>query len=177
MAAMMLLNVRRRSSSNRLVVVAGTLGIVAAGLSGCATTAAVADAGASPEYSPSAAQAAAMADGLVDRAEYRAGFERFRACMAESGYTVDVLDDSGTIIDARCLSEATDDGTDARCYDTEFRDVDESWQVAHQDEQTDGALLDACLRENGLAVPETRHEKVTALSEAGVDMGSCLHGG
>jgi hypothetical protein len=157
-----------------LVVVASALGIAAAALSGCANTAAVADEGANIEYSPSADRAAALADGLVDRAEYRAGFERFRACMTESGYTVDVLDDSGTIIDARYLSEATDDGTDARCYDTEFREVDESWQVAHQDERTDGALLDACLRENGLVVPETRHEKVMALAEAGVDFGSCL---
>lgn len=159
------------------IVVAGALGLVAAGLSGCANTAAVADEATSPEYSASADQAEAMADGVVDRAEYRAGFARFQACMAESGYAVDVLDDSGTIIDARYLAEATDDGTDARCYQTEFRDVDESWQVAHQDELADGALLDACLRENGLAVPETRHAKVMALTEAGIDLGSCLADG
>ncbi|MFB2585858.1 hypothetical protein [Herbiconiux liukaitaii] len=94
--------------------------------------------------------------------------------MAESGYTVEVLNGDGTIIETRVLAEASDDGTDARCYQTEFQGVDESWQIAHQDERADGALLDACLRENGLTVPETRQEKVTALLEAGVDLGSCL---
>ncbi|MFB2597088.1 hypothetical protein ACEXQE_04770 [Herbiconiux sp. P17] len=94
--------------------------------------------------------------------------------MAESGYTVEVLDDESILIEARYLAEASDDGTDDRCYHTEFKDVDESWQIAHQDKRADGALLDACLRDNGLDVPKTRKEKVDALVLAGVDLGSCL---
>ena len=42
---------------NRVAVVAGALGMVAFGLSGCANTAAVADEGAHPEYAASADQA------------------------------------------------------------------------------------------------------------------------
>ncbi|MFB2597082.1 hypothetical protein ACEXQE_04740 [Herbiconiux sp. P17] len=159
---------------DRFTLVAGALAIAALGLSGCANSAAVAGEAADTVYPRSAAQIKALADGTVDRAEYVAGFASFQACMAESGYTVEILDDESTIIEARYLSEASDDGTDDRCYQTEFKDVDESWQIAHQDERADNALLDACLQEHGLSVPTTRRAKVDALTEAGVDLGSCL---
>ncbi|MCS5718466.1 hypothetical protein N1027_09980 [Herbiconiux sp. CPCC 205763] len=94
--------------------------------------------------------------------------------MSDNGYTVEVLDANSTIIDYRQLAQATDDGTADRCYQIEFADVNESWQIAHQDERADAAPLDACLRDNGLAVPKTRKEKVDALVLAGVDLGSCL---
>ncbi|MGD8167535.1 hypothetical protein ACEXOS_009975 [Herbiconiux sp. P16] len=161
---------------DRFTLVAGGLAIAALGLSGCANSAAVAGEAADTDtvYPRSAAQVKALADGTVDRAEYVAGFASFQACMAESGDTVEILDGESTIIEARYLAEASDDGTDDRCYQTEFKDVDESWQIAHQDERADAALLDACLKEHGLSVPTTRRAKVDALAEAGVDLGSCL---
>ncbi|MFB2597087.1 hypothetical protein ACEXQE_04765 [Herbiconiux sp. P17] len=160
----------------RTIVISAALVLAGLGLYGCAGVAANAGEGnvGTEVYPPSLAQQEALADGVVDRAEYEAGFAGYQACMSDGGYTVEVLDASGTIIHYRQLAQSSDDGTAYRCYQIEFAGVDESWQIAHQDEQADAALLDACLRDNGLAVPETRQEKIDALVSAGVDLGSCL---
>ncbi|MCS5714603.1 hypothetical protein NVV95_08560 [Herbiconiux sp. CPCC 205716] len=161
---------KRTTSISAALVFAGL------GLSGCAGVAA--NAGEETRgvgvFPPSLAQENALADGVVDEAEYEAGFAAFQACMTAGGYIVEVRDNSTAIIDYRYLAQATDDGTADRCYQIEFAAVDESWQTAHQDEQADSALLDACLSENGLAIPTTRQEKVDALVRAGVDLGRCM---
>ncbi|MFB2584574.1 hypothetical protein [Herbiconiux liukaitaii] len=166
-------------TTKRTFLIGAVLAVTGLGLSGCAGGAANAGEGeAGAEfYAPSLAHKEALADGHVDRAEYERGFAAFEACMSTSGYTVEVLESTGSILDYRYLAEATDDGTDARCYQTEFEGIDGSWQTAHQEERTDGALLDACLTDNGLAIPTTRQEKVDALVLAGVDLGSCLGDG
>ncbi|MCS5714575.1 hypothetical protein NVV95_08415 [Herbiconiux sp. CPCC 205716] len=145
-------------------------------LTGCVGVAANADSEGrdASAPTPSIAQEEALADGAVDRAEYEAAFAAFQACMAEGGYPVEVLDANSTLIDYRYLAEADDVGIADPCYRSEFVLVDDSWQLAHQDERADGALLDACLEENGLTVPKTRQAKVDELIEAGVDLGSCL---
>ncbi|WP_291045708.1 hypothetical protein [Herbiconiux sp.] len=163
-------------STKRTISISAALILAGVGLSGCAGVAANAgeDVPRGEVFPPSLAQENALADGVVDEAEYDAGFAGFQACMSAGGYTVEVLDTSTSIIDYRYLAQATDDGTADRCYQIEFAAIDESWQTAHQDEQADGELLDACLSENGLAIPKTRQEKVDALVLAGVDLGTCL---
>jgi hypothetical protein len=76
----------------------------------------------------SAEQAAALADGIVDEAEYRAGLARYVACMADAGFTVDVLDTDEPIARYVISHEAVQDGADERCYVSEFRDIDMLWQ-------------------------------------------------
>lgn len=160
----------------RTTTIGTIFALAALGLSGCAGVAANAgeDVSGAAVFPPSLAQEEALADGVVDHAEYEAGFAAFQACTSDGGYTVEILDAGSAIIDYRYLAQASDDGTADRCYQIEFAAVDESWQTAHQDEQADSALLDACLSENGLAIPKTRQEKVDALVWAGVDLGSCL---
>jgi hypothetical protein len=161
---------------NRAIFIGAALVLAGLGLSGCAGVAANAgEAGSGGEvYPPSPAQQDALADGVVDRAEYEAGFAGYQACMSDAGYTVEVLNATSTIIDYRQLAQSSDDGTANRCYQIEFAGVDESWQLAHQDERADAELLDACLRDNGLAIPKARQDKIDALVQAGVDLGSCL---
>ena len=162
--------------TKRTVAMGALLALAGLGLSGCVGVAANAgeEEPHAEVFAPSSAQRDALADGVVDRSEYESGFAKFRSCMSDNGYTVDVLDADSAIIDYRYLAQATDDGTADRCYQIEFASVDDSWQTAHQDEQGDAALLDACLTENGLAIPKMRQQKIDALVRAGVDLASCL---
>lgn len=79
---------------------------------------------------PSAEQAAALADGVVDEQEYLAGLNRYIECMAEAGFTVDVLDTSGPIVEYRIGNDSVLDGADERCYAAEFRELDMAWQIS-----------------------------------------------
>lgn len=96
---------------------------------------------------------AALADGEVSDAEYRAGFDRFVACMAEWGITV-----RGEFMsEGRILYSLPGDdrirGAEHVCYGTEFRDLDIAWQLAHP--QRSGAatlaLIDGVTRDEYLA--------------------------
>lgn len=160
----------------KVILIFATLVVGGAGLSGCASTSALAaQDDRSPKIADSfASQGDALADDVISHAEYQAAFEKYRGCMALSGYPVTVLGDEGTIIDMRVPAEAVESGVDGRCYRTEFMAVNEAWQLANQDQLADHAQLGDCLSERGLPVPETREEKVDALLVAGVDLGSCL---
>ena len=81
-------------------------------------------------FEPSAEQTDALADGIVDEAEYRAGLNRYIACMAEAGFTIDVLETGEPIVRYVVPGEAVTDGADERCYVSEFRDLDIAWQVS-----------------------------------------------
>lgn len=82
---------------------------------------------------PSSKQAAAMADGVVSEAEYRAQFDRYSACMTAAGYPLDGVDDSGTIITYLNSDTAVASGAEGQCYAQEFAQVDMTWQGAHPD--------------------------------------------
>lgn len=112
--------------------------------------------------------------GVVDHGDYLAAFAAYESCMARGGDPVTVTNDEGTILEMRIPSEAIASGVDDRCYQTEFKAVNEAWQVANQDQLADNVLLDTCLVDHGLSRPTTRQSKVDALLDAGVDLGSCL---
>lgn len=80
----------------------------------------------------SAEQAAALADGAVSEAEYRAGFDRYANCMAEEGFPVDVVDTAETFIRYVTSNAAVQSGIDARCYTAEYQELDIAWQAANQ---------------------------------------------
>ena len=81
---------------------------------------------------PSAEQASAMADGAVTEDEYRAGFARYKACVTDAGYPVDVIDETSTIIYYINTGEAVDSGAEPECYAAEFALLDSEWQIANQ---------------------------------------------
>lgn len=82
------------------------------------------------EPEPSAEQTAALADGVVSREEYVAGFDRYAACMAAAGFTVGGNRES-EIIAYSLSSEAVSSGADDQCYGFEFGQLDMEWQLAH----------------------------------------------
>jgi hypothetical protein len=82
-----------------------------------------------PFPTPSALQREALADGVVTRDEYLAGYDRFAGCMGALGYPLEFVDRSSDVIDYAYRAEAADQGVDELCYATEFDGVDSSWQV------------------------------------------------
>jgi hypothetical protein len=102
---------------------------------------------------PSALQQEALADGVVARDEYVAGFERYVACMADLGFTVSHGSLEQEIIGYTIPGDAGHSGAANRCYEAEFQFVDMEWQVAHQQrsEEQAAALIDGVTRAEYLA--------------------------
>jgi hypothetical protein len=82
-----------------------------------------------PKLSPSAAEKSAIADGVVTRTEYLAGFNRYAGCMAAAGYAIGDVDQTAPVIQYPTSNAAVQSGADNRCYQTQFRAVDELWQT------------------------------------------------
>ena len=122
----------------------------------------------------SVAQAEAMADGVVTREEYVAGFDRFVACMSGGGYHVDGGNRDGTFINYAIPGASVDDGTDRRCYEPEYMLIDMSWQAAHQDESESTEFLRECLREHGIEPAYPSAEVDQQLADNGIDVIDCL---
>jgi len=83
-----------------------------------------------PDPDPSAEQSAALADGVVTREEYVAGFDRYAACLLEAGYVIDANRTSEVIM-AAVGDDAVSSGVDRQCYVAEFRAIDMQWQAEH----------------------------------------------
>lgn len=87
-----------------------------------------------PDAEPSAEQSAALADGVVSREEYEAGFDAYVACMADLGFEVSLVGmRDAEIIGYVIPGDAGMSGPANRCYEEHFSLVDMEWQVAHQD--------------------------------------------
>ena len=122
----------------------------------------------------SEAQAEAMADGIVTREEYVAGFDRYVACMAGAGYHVDGGNRTATLISYSIVAAAVDDGTDQLCYDPEYKDIDMTWQIAHVDESETTQLLRDCLTAHGVTPAYPSAEVDQQLKDNGIDPRDCL---
>lgn len=83
------------------------------------------------DTSPSAAQRAELADGIVTRPEYLAAYNRFAGCMAAAGFPIDVVSQASTVIDYSTNGTVAGDAAENRCYPIEFEKVDELWQAKH----------------------------------------------
>lgn len=81
---------------------------------------------------PSSEQSAAMADGTVTEAEYRAGFERYARCMTDSGHPVDVIDTTQKVVRYVNSNASVQSGVEGQCYASEFALLDSGWQSANQ---------------------------------------------
>jgi len=82
-----------------------------------------------PQPEPSAAQAQALADGVVDEAEYRAGLARYASCLDRAGFGLIVHDDDGPLIDYSVPGDAETEGANGDCYLREFASIDSAWQL------------------------------------------------
>jgi hypothetical protein len=78
--------------------------------------------------SPSAAQRAELADGVVSRAEYLAAYNRFAGCMAAAGFPIGDVPQDTTLINYATDGTDAGDAANNRCYPIEFKQVDSKWQ-------------------------------------------------
>jgi len=148
--------------------------VVLAALAGCAGEA---KPGAHPSplvASMSAEQAAAVADGVATYDEYTAGFGRFSSCLSASGYDLEITDEANEVIAYRIPDDAVSDGSEQRCYDAEFAQLDMLWQVARQDTSADAARLRECLAGNGVDPADTWDEMVEQAEQNSIDLLECL---
>lgn len=100
--------------------------------------------------------------------------------MSDHGYEVIVRSDDDYLIDMRIPGEAVDSGVDETCYELEFSQVDDLWQLANQDKRSDVDALRECMVSNDVVPMGQRVESmsrldvVSALDEAEVDLISCV---
>ena len=66
----------------------------------------------------------------MTKAEYHAGFERYKACLADQGFLLSVADVTGPIISYTVPAAAVDSGVDQPCYKRHFRLLDIMWQFS-----------------------------------------------
>ncbi len=100
-----------------------------------------------PTLVESGAQKQELSDGIITRDEDVAAFSRYEGCMGALGHPIDVPPTS--IVPSYSVDDAAvADGSDNRCYVTEYRGVDEKWQLELQGSQVGVASVAACIATN-----------------------------
>jgi hypothetical protein len=102
-----------------------------------------------PLPAASAAQTAAIADGTVTQTEYIAAFNRFAGCETAGGYPLAAMPAQYVWYPYAIVDGAVSSGVDARCYASEFKQIDMAWQLSVR------STLDACLTAHGVTNPDT----------------------
>jgi hypothetical protein len=96
-----------------------------------------------PKLAASPAQKADLADRVVTRDEVLAAFSRYEGCMGALGHPMDRS--LTTIVPSDSVANAAVvDGSDDRCFVTEYRDVDETWQLELHAGSVGQASVAAC---------------------------------
>ncbi|MDO9398028.1 MAG: hypothetical protein Q7T71_15900, partial [Herbiconiux sp.] len=83
--------------------------------------------------SAGSAQRLAFRDDRITKTEYRAGFERFRECLADAGFDIGSGTETEFGITYSVPAEAVDTGADKTCYDRHFKAMDMAWQIPRAD--------------------------------------------
>ena len=125
---------------------------------------------------PSAEQAAALSDGVVTEAEYRAGFDRYQQCMTNAGHPLQFVNDTGVIVEYSNSGAAVQSGVEGDCYALEFYQLDMNWQVANEYESNTNIALRACLEAAGLTPAGTASEVWEQIEENNIDPIECTLG-
>jgi hypothetical protein len=96
-----------------------------------------------PRLVASSAQKADLADQVVTRDELLSAFSRYEGCMGALGHPMNRSLTTIVPSDSATSAEVTD-GSDDRCFVTEYRDVDETWQVELQAGSVGQVSVAAC---------------------------------
>lgn len=96
-----------------------------------------------PTLVASPAQKSDLADHVVTRDEVLSAFSRYEGCMGALGHPMDRSLTTIVPLDAATSAEVTD-GSDDRCFVTEYQDVDEQWQVELQAGSVGQVSVAAC---------------------------------
>ena len=122
----------------------------------------------------SSQQSLELADGVVSRDEYIAAYSRYIGCMGAAGYDLSAASQTSTVFSYAVPAEAVTDGSDERCYLSQFQGVDAAWQVANEDTSESADVLRACLVANGLPPKPTMAQLLADLEAAGIDLATCV---
>lgn len=115
----------------------------------------------------------ALANGDVTYEEYQAGFQRFAACMDESGFPLVNVAESGRVLSFGVPEGAVLNGSEARCYEREFEQLDIGWQLENEDTSDTARWIAECVRENGMPPADTVAEMMEQLEALGIDPNQC----
>jgi hypothetical protein len=105
-----------------------------------------------PTFKDSAAQKQELADGAVSREEDLAAFSRFAGCMAALGHPL-IRPTTGLVPGFSEDAAALTDGSDNRCYSTEYRHVDAKWQIELSKGKVGSASVATCPSPDQVAPP------------------------
>ncbi len=119
-----------------------------------------------PNASASAAQKAAVADGVVTRQEYLDGYARLVGCMGQAGFEMGSLPANEVVLHY-ALTEAQRPTFDHECYPREFEQIDVIWQGQVEERAT------ACLAGIGVAPARDGTEWDDQLRQHGLDPVNC----
>jgi hypothetical protein len=125
-----------------------------------------------PTWAKSAAQTRELADGTITRDEDVAAVNRYAGCMGALGDSIYVSTDYATPYYA--VSDlAYQDGTNTRCYNTEFAAVDEKWQIELETTNIGQRSLDQCLLNEGVTPPATAQQRFVEMQSRDFALTSC----
>jgi len=97
-----------------------------------------------PKLEASGAQRKELSDGVITRDEDVAAFNRYEGCMGALGHPIDVPPTS--IVPSYSIDDSgVSDGSDNRCYVTEYRGVDMKWQIELEASTVGVASVAACI--------------------------------
>jgi hypothetical protein len=112
-----------------------------------------------PKFTDSAAQKHELADGVVSRDEDLAAFNRFAGCMAVLGHPL-IRPTAGLVPGFSESNSALDDGSDNRCYSTEYRHVDAQWQIEISEGKVGAASVRACTSPAPVVAPASPQRRI-----------------
>lgn len=122
----------------------------------------------------SAAQSAALSDGVATEAEYRDGFARYSNCMTEAGSPPVRVDQSGTVIKYSNTGDSVASGAEGRCYALEFGLLDSAWQIQNVDTSETAARIGECLTARGITPEPTMAGRNGQLEAIPLTVEACL---
>jgi hypothetical protein len=117
-----------------------------------------------PKLADSVAQKQELSDGMITRDEVVAAFSRYEGCMGALGHPIDVPP-TNVVPSYSIDGSGVDDGSDNRCYVTEYQDVDMQWQDEIESGVLGDASIEACLTMLGVtpaSTPDQRTEQLQA---------------
>lgn len=144
-------------------------------VTGCTPTSSQ-EVGVSASQSPnpiSTQQEAALSSDVISQADYQAGFEAYRACMADKGYELIDAGLDGILYDYSIPAAAMDSGISDECYEFNWQQVDARWQDQNIDDSETAKIVSACLEKNGVEPAASYEENVALLTQYGIDPGTC----
>lgn len=67
---------------------------------------------------------------MISVGEYHQGFERYRQCLVAAGFELIPKEPKGEILTCAIPDSSIQAADDDRCYATEFKNIDATWQRA-----------------------------------------------